>query len=397
MVPLALPDRHAVDDAPWQPQLTWWGHTWRTLVMLGISGLAWVGAAEGAWWRHPVALALDVALGVVAYVVVLWRRRAPLTVAVALTLVSAVSGFAGGPATLAAVSLATRRRYGQIALVGVLTLLAAQVWALLSPPASSDPVWLSVLVNVVIVVALLVFGMYVGSRRELLWTLRERAVRAETEQSLRVEQARANERARIAREMHDVLGHRISLVTMHAGALSYRDDLDRAQTRQSAQVILESAQLAMSELRSILGVLRGRDERDQPDRPLPTLADLPGLLAEAEASGTAVHLVDRLDPAADPPAGVARTAYRVVQEGLTNVRKHAPAAHATVTLSGAPGDGLVVRVSNPVPRWDRRTGEGGYGIVGLAERAGLSGGTLRSGVEAGEFVLEVVLPWPQEF
>ena len=98
--------------------------------------------------------------------------------------------------------------------------------------------------------------MYIGSRRELLWTLRNRAETAEAEQELRVSQARSNERARIAREMHDVLAHRISQISMHAGALSFRDDLTADEMRDSAAVIQEKAHEALTDLRGVLGVLR---------------------------------------------------------------------------------------------------------------------------------------------
>ena len=224
-------------------------------------------------------------------------------------------------------------------------------------------------------------------------TLRERAVRAETEQALRLGQARATERERIAREMHDVLGHRISLVTMHAGALAYRQDLDRAQVAASARVIQDNAHQAMVELRSILGVLRGSDNGVAPDQPQPTLADVPALVDEAVSSGTAVDLTVAVDDAAVLPELVGRTVYRVVQEGLTNVRKHAGAARATVCITGDRESGVSVRLDNPLPPGHRRHGEPGFGLVGLTERAELAGGTLRWQVRNGRFALEVWLPW----
>ena len=102
-------------------------------------------------------------------------------------------------------------------------------------------------------------GLYIGARRELIATLRDRADRAEREQAMRVAQARTNERARIAREMHDVLAHRISLVAMHAGALGYRTDLSRDETKRAADVISQNAHQALVDLREILGVLRDSD------------------------------------------------------------------------------------------------------------------------------------------
>lgn len=393
MVPLLAPD-----PEPWQPPLGWWGHTWRGLLVVVVSLLAWSVALPQQLDRGPAWVVVDLVLGGACAVAVRWRRRAPLPVAVALNLVAMVSGTAAGPAVLATVSAATHRRRGQLVLLAFLGFVSGMVWSATYPgPESAEPAWLDWLLNAIVSVAVVVWGMYVGSRRELLWTLRERAERAESEQALRVQQARTTERQRIAREMHDVLGHRISLVSMHAGALSFRRDLDRDQVAQSAQVILDNATLAMSDLRSVLGVLRGDDtepDTGSGDRPQPTLRDLPELVEAARGSGTRVTLqVDVDDPTAVPDA-LGRTAYRVVQEGLTNVRKHAPGAPATVVVSGDPAAGLRVRVDNPVPAGAVDTGRGrGFGMVGLAERAELRGGTLAHAVDDDRFTLEVWLPW----
>ena len=125
-----------------------------------------------------------------------------------------------------------------------------------SRPPREDPEWLTLSTNIVVIAAIMAWGMYIGSRRELLWTLRNRAETAEAEQELRVSQARSNERARIAREMHDVLAHRISQISMHAGALSFRDDLTADEMRDSVAVIQEKAHEALTDLRGVLGVLR---------------------------------------------------------------------------------------------------------------------------------------------
>ncbi len=165
--------------------------------------------------------------------------------------------------------------------------------------------------------------MYIGSRRELLATLRERAVTAEAEQAARVAQARTAERGRIAREMHDVLAHRISLVTMHAGALTYREDLTAEEMRATAAVIQESSHQALVELRDVLGILRDDPGDSSPERPQPSAVDVPALLDEARASGMRIETEDLV--ALDGiPETIGRTLYRVVQESLTNARKHAP-------------------------------------------------------------------------
>jgi signal transduction histidine kinase len=360
------------------------------LACLVISAIVWGSAIEGQWAEHRELFWVDVVLGLLAYVMVFWRRRFPLTVALAAAVLGMFSGLAAGPATLAAVSLATRRNLPQILLVGVVNVVTAQGFVTVQPVVvNDDPEWLNLAINFAVISALLAIGMYVGSRRELLWTLRERALRAETEQALRVGQARATERERIAREMHDVLGHRISLVTMHAGALSFREDLSRAEVAASARIIQDNAHQAMVELRGILGVLRGAD--DTPDRPQPTLSDVPALVDEARSSGTPVDLtVDLPDRV---PEQVGRTVYRVVQEGLTNARKHAGAARVTVRVSGSPESGVTARIANPLPPGSRPAAAPGYGLIGLTERAKLASGTLRWDVRDRRFVLEVWLPW----
>src|SRR5690625_3529190 len=159
----------------------------------------------------------------------------------------------------------------QIIPIGVLGLVTSTAFVEIAPAqiGGEDPVWVTFVTNAIFTVAMMAIGMYVGSRRELLWTLRERATRAEQEQELRVAQARTNERGRIAREMHDVLAHRISLVTMHAGALTYRTDLDRDEIARSAEIIQTNAHDALTELRGVLGVLRGEDTEPISDRPQP--------------------------------------------------------------------------------------------------------------------------------
>ena len=135
---------------------------------------------------------------------------------------------------LAAVSVATGRRLWQIGLVALVSVVAGQTVVRVQPGQGDDPEWLTLTVNAIFTAGVLGWGMYIGSRRELIWTLRHRAERAEAEQELRVAQARANERAGIAREMHDVLAHRISQISMNAGALAFREDLTADQMRANA-------------------------------------------------------------------------------------------------------------------------------------------------------------------
>ena len=235
--------------------------------------------------------------------------------------------------------------------------------------------------------------MYIGSRRELLWTLRARAERAEAEQELRAAQSRLSERGRIAREMHDVLAHRISQISMRAGALGYRDDLTAEEMRADAVVIRDTAHQALTDLRAVLGVLR--DEAGDPlDAPQPTYADLPGLVDEAREAGMRVTYVDEVATEQPVPEAVGRTLYRIVQEGLTNARKHARDAEVRLEVRGRPEDGVDVVVRNPLGFGPSHTPGAGLGLVGLAERAALAGGRLEHGDTGQEFVLRGWLPWP---
>jgi signal transduction histidine kinase len=306
-----------------------------------------------------------------------------------------VSVTSAGPAVLAAVSLATRRVVWQVVLLGVVGIVSAMVFPAIEPAPANDPWWVTFSVGLAFTIAILVWGMYLGSRRELLWTLRDRAERAEAEQELRVEQGRSNERARIAREMHDVLAHRISLITMHAGALAYRTDLSADEMRETAEVIQAKSHEALRDLRQVLGVLRGDQlVTGRQEQPQPTFDDLAALVLEAQTSGMRVQYDDRVDDAVAMPEQVGRTTYRIVQEGLTNARKHAPGVTVLVDLAGSPSSGVDIRIRNPARTMSpSRTPGAGLGLVGLGERAKLAGGRLESRREGGTFELHGWLPW----
>ena len=245
--------------------------------------------------------------------------------------------------------------------------------------------------------AVVTWGMFVRARRQLVLTLRDRAERAEAEQELRVDQARQQERARIAREMHDVLAHRISLLSLHAGALEFRPDAPPEEVARAAGMIRSSAHEALKDLREVIGVLRESKDGEAPERPQPTLVDLPALVDESRAAGMHVAYEWRLDAAAAVPAGTGRNAYRIVQEGLTNARKHARGRRWTWRWTARPGDGLTVEIRNRLPVGALRAADipgAGTGIVGLAERASLAGGRLEHGrTDTGDYRLWAWLPW----
>ncbi len=363
---------------------------WRVLLMLGISAVGWLPVIDKQEDISGLWVIGDLVLGIGSYVLVFYRRRWPVPVAVVLCAVSAVSGSASGPAVLALVSLATRRRWREIAPVGSVSFAASQLFSTMLP-SGNDPFWLDIIVNVIALGAALSWGMYVGSRRELIWTLRNRAERAEAEQELRVSQARSTERARIAREMHDVLAHRISQISMHAGALAYRDDLSTEEMRAGAGLIRERSHEALTDLRDVLGVLRDSTGETR-SAPQPTYADLACLVAEARESGMRVELDDVLE-GGEPPVAAGRTVYRIVQEGMTNARKHAPGALLTVRVSGSPDEGIDVVLRNQIGFGPTHTPGAGLGLIGLAERAELRGGRLEARRDDGAFVLHGWIPW----
>ena len=260
-------------------------------------------------------------------------------------------------------------------------------------PDNGDPWWVDLIINVVVTAGILGWGLYIGSRRELIWTLEQRAERAEGEQELRVSQARGNERARIAREMHDVLAHRISQISMHAGALGFRSDLDADELRANATVIRDLANDALTDLRGVLGVLRDPETGELAGAPQPTWADLPALVDQAREAGLHVEVSDRLPDGEPVPDVVGRTLYRIVQEGITNAGKHAPGAVLRIEVSGSPVDGVDIVLRNPLGFGPSRTPGSGLGLIGLTERAELRGGRLDARRDGQQFVLRGWIPW----
>lgn len=388
----------------YQPRLGAWSTVWRYVLALGLGFFVWAPVMEAQAEDRPGLFVLDLVLGIAAFVLVWWRRRWPMAIAVVTLLLAPFSSLSQGASTLAVVSLATHRRWWQVLVVAALNLFVSWAYYQVQPVRDSDPWWLLTTVTVAAVAAVLAWGMYIGSRRELLWTLRQRAETAEAERDLRAGQARATERARIAREMHDVLAHRISQISMHAGALTFREDLSADEMRSSLAVIQAKAHEALTDLREVLGVLRGDDAAGPLTGPQPTYDDLASLVADARAAGAVIEYDDRLAGDEPPPVAVGRTVYRIVQEGVTNATKHAPAATLRVRVAGSPAEGIDVVLRNALGFGPTRTPGAGLGLVGLAERAELRGGWLAHGVEepsadgAGQpsFVLHAWLPWSSE-
>jgi signal transduction histidine kinase len=260
-----------------------------------------------------------------------------------------------------------------------------------------------------ILLPFLLWGVWVRARRQKLNRLRERAERAEAEAERAAERIRRRERQHIAREMHDVLAHRITLLSLHAGALEVRPDMGPGEVATVAGTMRATAHQALEDLREILGVLRHNGGSAAAVRPQPGVASLPELVGECRAAGVPVVLEDRLPESDSLPSSASRTAYRVVQEGLTNARKHAPGSEVRIRLDrcgkGESGE-LHVRVRNALARRATTALPGARsGLVGLSERVSLAGGRIDYGVrrasapEGGgsggvDFSLEAWLPWP---
>ncbi|AOS63851.1 sensor histidine kinase [Actinoalloteichus hymeniacidonis] len=374
-------------------------------LMLGLLLMVEAAASGTVVPTRTVEYGVFIGLGCVACLLLWWRRPAPLAIAATTMVLGLVSPFAGAAGLIALFTLAVVRRWQQATAIALVSLLLAVPLAVRYPDPELGVVGTNML-NVLLLAVVLFGGMVIRARRELVLSLRERAVRAESEADLRAERARSLERERIAREMHDVLAHRISLVSLHAGALEVRRDLSAEEVAGAAATIRASAYQAMRDLRELLGVLRAGDG-DPGLRPPPSLAELGDLVAENRTAGIRVEFTDRLPDGFEPAASVQRTAYRVVQEGLTNSRRHAPGARVCILVERLGAD-LHVRLRSMLEeRRPPTTGDdavpvvdpagSGTGLVGLTERVELVGGRIDHGIRRVDnadlvFDLEVWLP-----
>jgi signal transduction histidine kinase len=357
--------------------------------------------AGTSWWpAHPSALAWAMlAVQGLADASLVFRRRAPMLVIAILGGFTLVISMLISPAGLITPENAgnlwapygtvlaaygpfyyRRDRRAAFAAVGTLTLIVARVW---EPSASV------IMIGVLRTAVGPLLALYFTARHEVLQGLRDRAERAEQERYLLAERARAEERARLAGEMHDVVTHRVSLMVLQAGALSITAT-DEA-TRQAAEELRAAGCQALDELRDLVGILRTEPESD----PTPSTSGLPALIAESTSAGTPAELAEDGDPALASPV-VGRTAYRIVREALTNARKHAPGAHVLVQIGYRESQVRVV-VSNgpatPGAGSELSATGSGLGLAGLRQRVELMHGTLRAGpTPDGGFRLEAVLP-----
>lgn len=352
----------------------------------------------------PWVILLDCLIGLTGCVQLFLLFRPPLRsrrriVLVLSALLPATVSPLAVPASTAVVLATGRqqpwRRAVGVAVVGVLCHSVRQLWR---PTPGLGFGW-AVCLFCVAHLALLAWGMRQRVNDQLVESLAARARRAEEDQRHRVEEARRAERHRIAREMHDVLAHRLSLVATWAGALELRTDSDPDQLARAAGVVRKGSHRALADLREVIGLLRDGGEDPQVARhPQPGLADLDALIAETRSAGSDVRVEGTLDPAESVPDGAARTVYRVVQESLTNARKHAPGEPVDIIFSRTP-ELLVVEVRNRLPAQvpvgpagsDLPLGSGA-GLIGLSERVSLAGGTFRHIESGGAFSVQAEVP-----
>ncbi|MET9290541.1 histidine kinase [Streptomyces sp. NPDC003077] len=436
--------------------LWWWTRRRSAVLDIMLAVLSTVECVfEGMDFAADVRLpALAGALlGLLVGPVLLVRRRWPIVVVlVSIAVTPAQIGMLMGAIGLysLAVSDVPRRITGLLAGMSVVGILITTFLTLRQSVGTQDdfdpPLWfvptMSLTMGLLATAPPVLWGLYVAARRRLVESLRERADGLERELSLladraeeRAEWARREERTRIARDMHDVVAHRVSLMVVHSAALQAVVLKDPEKAAKNAALVGDMGRQALTELREMLGVLRSADgaptgapaHSDEPERLAglaakanaapsasmdgarpeaataaagpadgegPHLAELADLVEQSRTAGMVVELAAEGDGRGYPQA-VERTAYRVVQEALTNVHKHAPGARARVRLARRDGEVAVQVENGPLERGATDVGlpSGGNGLVGMKERVTALGGVFVSGpTEAGGFRVSAVIP-----
>jgi signal transduction histidine kinase len=328
-------------------------------------------------------------LSAIAVAAMVMRRHVPF-LAVLVTVPGFMTGWSQLAAMIALGSLAKKHRLLSWRLVAgsILVFLCGYVRWPLSEFTSQS--WQEHLLNVIWAVIIagmpVAIGLLISARQELSARIRELASSREREKRLLAETVRAAERAKLAREMHDVVSHQVTLIAMQAGVLQVSAG---ANAEEAARTIRELSTRTLEELRNLVGVLRSGDEAEQGQ---PGVDELGDLVRNFRCDAVPVAL----DVEAEPwrlPRPVSHAAYRTVQEALTNVRKHAAGARASVRVRRQQ-DTLVVEVRNGAAQARQPAlPSGGHGLLGLQERAGLLGGTFTAGPTAeGGFRVSATYP-----
>ncbi|WP_426593578.1 sensor histidine kinase [Cellulomonas sp. McL0617] len=364
--------------SPWYNQA---GSGWLALFALFSLGSVWAAWNDDA---NPLPRWSLFVIWAASFGALVLVRSRPMLSGALLAVLTAISAVAG-PASASVVFVTARwYRLATALWVAGFVVVGTGLRALWWPDGVGIAVRWWLIGDVAVHAALLGWGALWRTRAELMWSLRERARRAERDQEHRVAEARTAERTRIAREMHDTLAHRLTLVATTAGALEYRTDLSPQQVATAAAVVRSNASEALEELRTVIGVLR-----TSPDelRPTPGLADVPRLVDETRTAGVDVTL-DAAD--LDLPTALDLAVYRTCQEGLTNARRHAPGSAVTVQVVAE--DGVRVLVVNTAGGKGDSNGTG-TGLIGLTERVELLGGRVHAGPAGDGFRLEAWIPW----
>ena len=379
--------------APWSPTRDKWYDRALVLalllpapIMLGTSVAPMTAVLSGLqiaplWWRrsHPdlcfAAVATMMALQILLTSTPIWGQ-----VAMPFAIYS-VAAFSTPRRSLVAVA---------VGLVG--SLVGPVDWVTSLSVDALYPLVLFVGACALSVIAPWALGMLTRTRRAYVAQLIERSERIEREALQRAELAASDERARIASEMHDVVAHGLSVMVVQADGARYAAADDPEAATQALRTIGDTGRESLTEMRRLLGLLRSDDTGTAVLRPQPGLVDLEYLLAEA--SGTGMHLTTAVDqPLPDVPAGVGLTVYRVVQEALTNVRKHAgPDPQVRVAVRHL-GDGIRITVEDDGRGASARDDGEGHGVVGMQERVAAVGGSIEAGPRpGGGFRVEALVP-----
>lgn len=373
-----------------------WSEFWRLAVVVILGVAAWMTSValtleageEPVLWM----VGLDALGGLVAVVLAAFRHRSPFLIAAAVSLIVGFSGAAMGAWLLVVISMATRRKLPEIAWVFGITTASALAATLVNDYGRSsafDWSWIGILALIVAIP--LVIGYARGARRAELDGLRREAELLREEQRQIAEQARLAERGRIAAEMHDALGHQLSVIAVQAAALKLHPDLPTSQRQESVSAIRTAAQQALSELRHTLSMLAESTLEPEPSPQLSERVD--DLIEQVRQAGSPVRAEvsqARLDQL---PAEVGRSVFRIVQECLTNAMRHAPGVPVELSICSEPGAEVQIRVANAVSAPPPPSPGSGIGLAGIAERARLAEGELQVLRTEEEFVVEARLPW----
>ena len=361
------------------------------LIVGAVILLATVLDGDGA--LRPVPLLLELA----AALVLAGRRHAPLwtlAVSAALVLVALHIDTRGGPIAVLApavalFSLALTRGRRQRLTAGV---VAVAVVVIADVLRAGDPGVVQTLGHITLVSVPLLAAEALRTRRSYVTLLIERLALAERSREQEAQRRVAQERLRIARDLHDVVAHTLATINVQAGTAAQLIDRNPAYARAALETIEEASRNATAELRAVLGLLRDRDSADAPLRPAPSIDDVPELVQRACETGLDVSL----ELAGDPPDrlldGVSLAAYRIVQESLTNVHRHAPGAPVRVRIDFG-RDELCIAVHNGAGGPGVSSDDGGVGLTGMTERAEALGGTLSAGPVPDGFRVDARLPY----